>query len=188
MAGKGGEHDYRKKPTKTELRRRLDIVESLVIDCASVPDIMRYLAEKEDLKLARRTIEQYVHIVEKRIEKAAEPRRTLEVRKAIRRFERCYARAISGPKKNIPAAIAAQKALNELLGLYRKDDDEMSMHELAELIATQARDMEFATTGAPGLRDEMLKLIDRYKTSGEDMETLLGDLIDHARSSRDQRS
>lgn len=170
--------NYHKKPTNTELRRRLDIVESLLIDCASVPEIMRYFAEKENLKLARRTIEQYVHIVEKRIQKAAEPLRELEIRKAVRRFERCFARAISGTKKNVAAAIAAQKALNDLLGLNppKNNEEEQSMEQLAALIAVQYRQMEEATLGPSSIRDEILMLLERLQESGEDVTGLVGEI------------
>jgi chromosome condensin MukBEF ATPase and DNA-binding subunit MukB len=171
--------NYHKKPTNTELRRRLDIVESLLIDCASVPEIMRYFAEKENLKLARRTIEQYVHIVEKRIQRAAEPLRELEIRKAVRRFERCFARAISGTKKNVAAAIAAQKALNDLLGLNppKDADDAQSMEQLAALIAVQYRQMDEATLGPASIRDEIFMLLDRLKESGEDVTGLAGEIV-----------
>lgn len=167
--------NYHKKPTNTELRRRLDVVESLLIDCASIPEIMRYFAEKENLKLARRTIEQYVHVVEKRIQKAAEPKRELEIRKAVRRFERCFARAISGTKKNVAAAIAAQKALNDLLGLNPSKDgeEEHSMEEYAAAIASQYRAMEFATLGPSSIHDEILGLFAQLEASGEDVTGLV---------------
>src|SRR5438552_12809565 len=91
-----GNPNYKRKPTKTELRRRLAVVESLLIDCASVTEIMRYFEDRENLTLARRTIEQYVQIVEKRIQKAAEPIRQVEAILAKLRLERCFARAIPG--------------------------------------------------------------------------------------------
>src|SRR5438034_8746565 len=89
------------KPTKAEMRRRIDVVESLLIDCASVTDIKRYFAEKEGLQLARRTVERYRELADKRIMKAAEPIREREVRTAKIRLERCYARSMSGRKPNV---------------------------------------------------------------------------------------
>src|SRR5436305_5010645 len=112
------------KPTKAEFRRRIDVTESLLIDCASVTDVKRYFAEKEGLILARRTVERYCELADARIVKASEPIRQMEIRKAKLRLERCYARAMSGGKKNIFAAIAAQKALNSLMGLNAPKDSE----------------------------------------------------------------
>ena len=169
---------YKIKPTNTELRRRLDIVESLVIDCASVPDIMRYFTEKEGLKLARRTIEGYVQFVEKRIQKAAEPRRELEIRKAVRRFERCFARAISGNKKNVSAAIAAQKALNDLLGLNpRKDgEEELNIEQLASMMIAEQKEMDRIMRGPAGIRSEILDLCQRYKGLSVNSDELLQEM------------
>ncbi len=129
------------KPTKAERRRRIDITESLVIDCASVTDIKRYFAEKEGLRLARRTVERYAEIAENRIVKVTEPIREREVKKAKLRLERCFARAISGNKKNVFAAIAAQKAINSLLGLNAPKDaeDEMTPVQFAALLAQQRK-------------------------------------------------
>jgi hypothetical protein len=70
------------KPTKVEVRRRIDITESLLIDCASVTEIRRYFADKESLHLGRRTVERYAEIAEQRIVKAAEPIRGAEIQKA----------------------------------------------------------------------------------------------------------
>ncbi len=132
------------KPTNAERRRRLDIVESLLTDCATVTDIRRYFAEKEGLRLGRRTVERYRELAEKRILKCAEPMRDREIRYAKLRLERCFARAISGGKKNILAAIAAQKAINTLLGLNAPKDptDNMSVEELAKLVLQQQRERE----------------------------------------------
>jgi hypothetical protein len=164
------------KPTKIELRRRLDIVESLVIDCASVTEIRRYLAEKEGLNLGRRTIERYVHTVEERIVKAAELRRDVEVQKAKRRLERCYARSMSGDRKNIFAGIAAQKAINGLLGLNsskKETTPEMNMDAFVLSVIRETSEMERVTLGPLEIRDEILQLLQRYVEYGGSLPELL---------------
>ncbi|HEY3876476.1 MAG TPA: hypothetical protein VGM92_13455, partial [Candidatus Kapabacteria bacterium] len=70
------------RPTKLELERRLDIVESLLIDCATVGDICRYFAEQEKIPLARRTIERYREHADRRIGKIMAPQREQEIRYA----------------------------------------------------------------------------------------------------------
>jgi hypothetical protein len=166
------------KPTKAEVRRRIDITESLLIDCASVTEIRRYFAEKEALHLGRRTVERYVEIAEHRIVKAAEPIRSAEIRKAKRRLERCYARAMMGSKKNVFAAIAAQKAINSLVGLNApKDPDEhMNYERLAQMIVVQRKEMERQKSDSIGIYYEIMDLCDRYKALGEDTSALVQDL------------
>ncbi len=170
----------RNKPSKTEIRRRIDITESLLIDCASVTEIARYFAEKEGLTLARRTVERYRELAEKRIEHVAEPVRERELHKAKLRLERCYARAITGNKKNVPAAIAAQKAINALLGLNALQDTsgEMTPAQFAELVVQQQKEMHRITLGTDGLRSEMEELIEQYREMGEEPMELLRELTE----------
>jgi hypothetical protein len=171
-------HNIRQKPSIAERRRRLDIVESLVIDCASIPEILRYFVEKEGLRFGRRTVERYVCFVEKRIQKAGESKRQLEIQKAKRRFERCFARAMSGNKKNILAAIAAQKSINSLLGLNApKEEEEMSPDHLAELILRQRNEMELTRKRPDGIKHEILQLFYRYAVIGQDSNELIQEVL-----------
>jgi hypothetical protein len=166
------------KPSKAERRRRIDITESLLIDCASVTEIRRYFAEKESLHLGRRTVERYAEIAEHRIVKGTEPLRQAEIRKAKRRLERCFARAMSGSKKNVFAAIAAQKAIIGLLALNPPKDDEedMSVEELARQVVIQRKEMDLYSSGKIGITSEIEGMLDRYRSLGENPAELLQEL------------
>ena len=168
------------KPTKAELRRRIDITESLLIDCATVTDTVRYFTDREGLVIARRTIERYRQLAEKRIVKAAEPIRHVEIGKAKLRLERCFARAMSGGKKNISAAIAALKVLNNLLGLHpQKDGEELfDIEKMAKLMVLEQKEMDRVMGGPLYLREEIAALVDRYKGTSPSSEELLREITE----------
>lgn len=177
----------KRKPTKAEIRKRLDLIESLVIDCASVTDIKRYLQEKEGVRLSRRTVERYSELAEQRILKTAESKREHEIKLAKLRLERCFARAISGSKKNVFAAISAQKAINSLLGLNApKDvDEELNLERLAQMVVVQRKEMELQRGGSIGIYNEMRDLLARYEETGEDAVLLVQDLAQRVRPRKD---
>jgi|GEM_PF-6812388 len=178
----------KRKPTKAEIRKRLDLIESLVIDCASVTDIKRYLQEKEGVRLSRRTVERYRELAEQRILRTAESKREHEIKLAKARLERCFARAISGSKKNVFAAISAQKAINTLLGLNAPKDPEeqMNLEELAQMVVVHRKEMERQRGGPMGIYNEILDLLVRYEAAGEDPVMLVQDLAQRVQPPNDQ--
>jgi hypothetical protein len=180
----------RPKPSKAERRRRIDICESLLIDCASVTEIRRYFAEKEKLHLGRRTVERYAEIAEQRILKASEPIREVEMKKAKRRLERCFARAMTGSKKNVFAAIAAQKSINGLLGLNapKFSPDDLTLEQLAHQVALERKSIDRLLNGPVGVSEEISQLLNLYQSFGEDPAELVRSMARWVESASKQTS
>lgn len=104
------------KPTKAERTQRITEVYKLLIIGLQRHDIIRYLAEKTAWELADRTVDLYIARATEQITAHAKFERASELGKAILRLNDLYARTTK--IQDYKTAMAIQRELNELMGLY----------------------------------------------------------------------
>lgn len=109
-----------KKLTKVEFEHRVTEVYKLLVVGLSKPDIRRFVAEKTTWNVPERTLERYIERATTWFKTLADFHRHAELGKSIARctdlFSRCHR------IQDYKTALAAQKELNALLGLYPNPD------------------------------------------------------------------
>jgi hypothetical protein len=120
--GGGGGDPPRKsyKPTKLERESRILEIYRLLVIGLSRADIHRFVAEKTTWSVNSRTIDTYTQKATELFTVLAAYRREIELGKAIARCTDLFSR--SHRIQDYKTALAAQKELNELLGLYATTD------------------------------------------------------------------
>jgi hypothetical protein len=116
---------------------RVDEVYDLIVAGMRRPAIVRYMHEKHDVE--PRTVDKYIGLARDLLEADAKPRRSVELGKALARFDRQYAKA-DARKDHRGAASIAEKVV-DLLGLAAPRKAEITLRDmsLAELDAEIAR-------------------------------------------------
>lgn len=114
--GTGRHRKRAPKPTKVEQESRITEVYKLLIIGLARHDILRYIAEKTTWGLAERTVDFLIGKATARFQEHAKTVRDQEIGKAIARMNDLYSR--THRIQDYKTALAAQKELSELLGLY----------------------------------------------------------------------
>lgn len=104
------------KPTRAEQELRITEIYKLLLMRVSRHDILRHVAEKTTWGIKERTIEYLISKANARFEAHAKTIRDLELGKAIAGLSDLYSRAHR--VQDYKTCLAAQRELNELLGLY----------------------------------------------------------------------
>jgi hypothetical protein len=107
------------KPNAAEMTRRLNIVEELILKGLNSFDIWRYLAEAENLDISKRTTERYIQKVNKKWDKAKEPLREREIKKALKRYNMFLNECLLNHDPR--GAAKVQDSICKLLGLNAPD-------------------------------------------------------------------
>jgi hypothetical protein len=103
------------KSTNAEIERRVSDIYPLVVSGLPSRDIRRYVTDKCDWTADQRTIERYMAKARAIIHEKADYDRTEKLSEALAFLEDVRGR--SAAKGNDRVAIAAQRELNDLLGL-----------------------------------------------------------------------
>lgn len=101
------------KPTEAELVLRIDQVLELLVAGASRAEILRFATET--WKVSERTVDAYLMRARDALEAEAAIHRPREIGLAIRRYTRLFRDMKKA--QDFKGALAAQKALNDLLGI-----------------------------------------------------------------------
>lgn len=104
------------KTDTAEYERRIEQVMELIAAGARRAAILQFVAEKTEWDVCERTVDNYIKAANKRFAKVAEHEREIERGKARRRLEMIFSKAMQ--VQDYARAIAAQRELNQLLGLY----------------------------------------------------------------------
>jgi hypothetical protein len=104
------------KPTKAEREFRITEIYKLLLMRVPRHDILRYCAEKTTWNLKERAIQYLITAATARFEEQAVIIRDQQFGKAVASIEDVYAR--SHRISDYKTCLAAQRELNELLGLY----------------------------------------------------------------------
>ena len=121
--GGGGEGPPKRatKLTKVEYEHRLTEIYRLLVIGVSKQDIRRFVAEKTTWNVPERTLERYIQKATEWFKAVAATHRETELGKGIARctdlFSRCHR------IQDYKTALAAQKELHALLGLYPHRED-----------------------------------------------------------------
>jgi hypothetical protein len=124
----------RNKPTKAEKEVRVNLVMDVLLMGLRPDEISRYLTEKKNLKISRRTVDRYIQEATERIIQAAEVDRPFELGQAKKRLDHLYQRNIS--IQDFKAALAVIRERSALLGLNEptKTDITTAGKEIATLV------------------------------------------------------
>lgn len=104
------------KPNKAETEHRITEIYKLLLIGLARHDILRFCAEKTQWGLQVRAIEYLIAKATARLQEQAKYIRDIQLGKAIARMDDLYSR--THRIQDYKTALAAQKELNELLGLY----------------------------------------------------------------------
>lgn len=105
----------RKRVTKAQHAERVNQVIDLMLGGAHARDIVRFGADQK-WDVCRRAIEKYITKAYEVIAAECDKDRHRAFNKAVTRLERLYGRSLSSDQ--LVSALATQKELNALLGLY----------------------------------------------------------------------
>ena len=105
-----------KKATAAEITKRVNKVYQLLLDGLSRADILEYVAKKTEWKVSDGSVDEYIAKATAEIKARSTIVRDEEYGKALERLRMLYSRNIM--IQDFKAALAVQKEINELLGLY----------------------------------------------------------------------
>lgn len=149
------------KPTGTELDKRVNQVLKLLINGLSYQEIFQFVSEKTDWDVTERTIANYIARANAIFRDKSVIDREAQIGKAIARLENLYARNMQ--ITDFKAALAAQKELNNLLGLYAPAKHELITWETKALEYIREGKIKFPAAAAE-FGDELAK--DLFKKAG----------------------
>lgn len=109
-------HKTDHKSTQAELEVRIQEMVKLVLSGLDRSAIIRYIAEKTNWDITDRTVDKYLQSARERIAEHGALDRAYEIGKAISRLNNLYARNLQ--INDFKAALATQKEINALFGLY----------------------------------------------------------------------
>ncbi len=127
----------RYKSDKTELLRRVRIVEELLITGASRPQILHYISLVEKIEVSDRQVRNYIRYAHQHLERAAKIDRRAEMTIARKRLDLIFNLAVSpgkGQAKNLRAAVQATSARAKLLGLNAPTKVDPRMGHMPETV------------------------------------------------------
>ena len=109
------------KSDKAEITCLVDVVFELIVKGLRSSEILRYVSEKhKDWNVTDRTVEEYIAKARKEFTKRSDYKRDQEISKSKARLELLFAQ--NQKIQDYKAALATQKELNELLGLYEPSE------------------------------------------------------------------
>jgi hypothetical protein len=146
------------KATNAEIAKRVNVIFKLLISGASRADILQYAAETAKWQIEERQIDEYIARATEQIEAQAETVRTRE-------FGRALAFLAQLKFKNMlindfKAALATQREINELLGLYP-----VKQHALTIDWRSELRQAGIPEEGIAAVFEEMVSNIAEHLTS-----------------------
>lgn len=119
------------KPTNAELDRRINQVMKLIVNGVDRAGILQYTSEKTEWNVTDRTIDDYIAKATEIIKTYSAPLREDEMGKAMLRLTNLYARNMQ--INDFKAALATQKEINALLGMYAPEKKELTGKDGAPL-------------------------------------------------------
>lgn len=111
------------KSTKAEIKRRVKAISTLLLNGASRADILQY-ATKTDWDVSDGMIDKYIAKANEGFKQSATFDNGVELGKALNRLQRLYMSHLEN--KDYRDALAVQKEINKLLGLYAPERKEVT--------------------------------------------------------------
>lgn len=134
-----------KKSTKAEVKRRIRAISKLLLNGASRADILQYAIELWSISEAM--VDKYIAKANEGFKQSAAFNNDAEVGKAINRLNRLYMAHIEN--KDYREALAVQKELNKLLGLYAPEKKEITGADGGAIIWSQVMRVDPDDTDDP---------------------------------------
>ena len=135
------------KVTLIEKERRVSMVIELIINGADNREVVHYITNKTDWGINERQIYHYIKNARENITKLTDADRQHQIGLALKRMARLIQKALTKTDYSPFVVIAAQKEINELLGLYAPSKHlvavaELSVQDRKELSTAEDFDVE----------------------------------------------